>query len=191
VTQLSVPEDDTTPEVVADGLTIYFGSSRPGSIGADDVYVSERGSRGMPWGMPVRVAELATAERDVAPSAAPDRMTMLVGSNRAGTAGALDLWITTWLGTSWSAPSNLPDLNSASDDSGGCFDRVATTLVYWTARADGGEIWISHAPFTEGAPLTEVNSTSGDTDPWLSPDGRTLVFTSNRDGVDHLYIATR
>jgi len=62
----------------------------------------------------------------------------------------------------------------------------ATTDIYVASRAT----------ITEGfgmlSLLTNVSSDSfSESEPWISPDGLTLVFTTNRDGPDHLYAATR
>ena len=42
---------------------------------------------------------------------------------------------------------------------------------------------------THGMSVTDA--TTSEEDPWLSPDGRTLVFASNRGGAYELYIARR
>jgi hypothetical protein len=36
-----------------------------------------------------------------------------------------------------------------------------------------------------------ASSTSNEADPWISPDGRTMLFTCNRDGTQRIWQATR
>ncbi len=57
--------------------------------------------------------------------------------------------------------------------------------LYMTTRATTGDPWDTPAP------ITELNTAFSEEDPWMSPDGRTLVFSSNRGGSYDLYISTR
>jgi len=57
---------------------------------------------------------------------------------------------------------------------------LATTSMY-----DGVQ------PFGASTPVVQGNSPARDTDPWLSPDQRALVFSSNRAGTLDIYVATR
>ena len=57
VTELASTADDTTPEVSADGLTMYFSSDRS-SAGDRDIYITTRPDRGSSWATPQRVDEL-------------------------------------------------------------------------------------------------------------------------------------
>jgi len=44
------PADDAGPALSPDGLTLYFNSTRAGSV---DLYVTSRASRAEPFGVPV------------------------------------------------------------------------------------------------------------------------------------------
>src|SRR5262245_946591 len=57
VAELNTGNTETTPEVTYDGLTIYFASSRAGSLGGNDIWRSTRTSRTVPWSTPVHVNE--------------------------------------------------------------------------------------------------------------------------------------
>src|SRR5687767_15199214 len=43
--------NDLAAEMSKDGLSLYFGSNRPGGFGANDIYVSRRASVDDPWGV--------------------------------------------------------------------------------------------------------------------------------------------
>ena len=45
-------------------------------------------------------------------------------------------------------------------------------------------------PFSVTQPLGDLNTPSDERDPWLSLDGKLLFFTSDRDGVLNIYVAT-
>src|SRR3954467_9964908 len=46
---------DAGPAISRDGLTLYFGSDRPGGFGGLDLWVTERASLEAPWGAPVNL----------------------------------------------------------------------------------------------------------------------------------------
>ena len=63
--------NDQRATISRDGLSLYFGSNRPGSIGTtegSDLYVSQRPARDLPWGPPVKVEALSSAGDDNAPT---------------------------------------------------------------------------------------------------------------------------
>ncbi len=48
---------------------------------------------------------------------------------------------------------------------------------------------IDPEPFSVTQPLDDLNTAGDERDPWLSPDGHTLYFTSDRSGVLQIYTA--
>src|SRR6476619_1863388 len=56
------PFVDFTPEISQDGLTLYFGSDRPGSLSpAPDLWVSHRQSPNSPWETPLNLGEVVNS----------------------------------------------------------------------------------------------------------------------------------
>jgi Tol biopolymer transport system component len=43
--------------------------------------------------------------------------------------------------------------------------------------------------FSVTQPLGDLNTPGDERDPWLTPDGKTLYFTSDRDGTLNIYTA--
>jgi Tol biopolymer transport system component len=43
--------------------------------------------------------------------------------------------------------------------------------------------------FSVTQPLSDLNTPADERDPWLSPDGTTLYFTSDRGGILNIYTA--
>jgi hypothetical protein len=82
------------PVVSADGLWLYFASSRggAGAQGELDVWVSYRESVGEPFGTPVAVTELNTPSSDRPSWISSDGCRMYLTSTRAGGLGELDVW---------------------------------------------------------------------------------------------------
>lgn len=78
-----------------DAKEIFFFSNRAGGNGGNDIWTSTRQNANAPWSPPTNVASLNTASSDVTPNLSFDGLTMLLGSNRPGSMGGNDLWITT------------------------------------------------------------------------------------------------
>jgi hypothetical protein len=57
----------------------------------------------------------------------------------------------------------------------------ADLYVAWRQAVD--------APFSRTQNLDDLNTGGDERDPWLTPDGQTLYFTSDRDGVLTIYTA--
>ncbi len=60
--ELDSPDDDWSPTITADALTIYFASKRTGGQGNDDIWKATRTSATLPFSAPQNVAELNTPE---------------------------------------------------------------------------------------------------------------------------------
>ncbi len=60
--ELDSPDDDWSPTITADALTIYFASKRTGGLGNDDIWIAKRTSSSLPFTAPQNVAELNSPE---------------------------------------------------------------------------------------------------------------------------------
>jgi Tol biopolymer transport system component len=127
-------EDDETGV-----LTLYFTSNRPGGLGGDDIYASTLQPDGT-FGPAAAVVELNSASIDRQPAIRRDGLEMFLASDRAGSFGALDLWVSTRSSKSdpWSPPVNLgPLVNSTIVDAGPGLSFDGTTLYFQSARPGG------------------------------------------------------
>src|SRR6185436_14302649 len=52
---VNTPSADQSPALSPDGLSLYFASDRPGTLGGVDLWVSRRASHHSPWGTPVNL----------------------------------------------------------------------------------------------------------------------------------------
>jgi hypothetical protein len=76
VVELGSTGEDQNPTLSADGLDVYFSSTRPGGPGGYDVYTAHRDTLGAPFGTPVLVPELSTPLDDIGLHLSPDGATM-------------------------------------------------------------------------------------------------------------------
>jgi hypothetical protein len=83
--------EDSRPNVRHDGREMVFDSTRPGSLGGPDLYVSTRSSLFRPWGEPVNLGPtINTTASESRASLSWDGRTLVFGSNRPGSELATD-----------------------------------------------------------------------------------------------------
>jgi Tol biopolymer transport system component len=186
VTELNSPADDTGPTLTADGLTMWFESSRTGGLGDVDIYVATRPARGAPWSAPVLVTELSSISGDGAPHVSPSGLIIYQHSSRSGS-NATYRSTRASITSPWSMPVELVELGDAANPATTADD---CSIVFGSFRTGGQgsrDLWIAERPARDqpfGTPtvLAPLNGTEWDDDPWLSADGRHIVFASNRNG---------
>ena len=197
VTELNSTANDTTPEVSYDGLTIYFASARveAGTLGLNDIWMSTRASRAAAWGTPALIDELSSTAADGAATPINDSLLISLDSDRAGT---LDIYFS-GRGTAtsaWGAPSPAPDLNTMQSEGNPMLAADKLSIYFDSNRTMNGEVYVAMRASVTGSwglptRIDELASTGNDVDPWISPDGRTMYFTSDRDGTQRLWQTTR
>lgn len=192
---LNTAGDDVTPSISSDGLTLVFSSRRPGALGAapnKDLYVSTRPTRTGAWSVPIPIAASRTSD-DVSPSVSQDGLRLYFISQ----ASSDDVFVSSRATTTaaWGAAVPIAELNSTAEDSGPSINTTETFIVFASTRAPtagGSDLRTARRasvgdPWEPPQPLAELNTSGEETDPWLSPDERTIVFA--RD--NNLFIATR
>jgi hypothetical protein len=92
----SATAQDGHPNVRRDGLEIFFFSTRPGTLGAQDLYSSTRASVADEWSAPLNLGpSVNSPAADTRPSLSWDGTTLYFGSTRAGGEGDSDHYVTT------------------------------------------------------------------------------------------------
>ena len=199
VAELSGPQNDEDPEVSVDGLVMYLSSDRGGD--GLRLYASIRRTRDTPWQPPTRVDTLGTSALDAAPSLDRAQIYLVFASQR-GTASAAHLFAATRPDASaaWQSASEITALSSAWQDSDPALYSDGRALLFASRRlTQGGTTDLFQAtrsdvssPFASSlAPVTELNTSAAEEDPWVSQDGRHIVFVSDRSGRKRIYEARR
>ncbi len=214
VNEVNTTTFETSAAISADGLTLWFGSDRPGGVGSTDIWMSTRPNRLAAWLTPVNVIALNTAGEDIprppgqhglvmplsskqgasalyetflakrsgagAPFGAPVLIAKLVYADRSTVDGFLsDNGLTLFFSSS---PLASPaDAAPRVNDAGVVLDPSAYLYVAWRRSVD--------EEFQVAQPLDDLNTSGDERDPWLTPDGKTLYFTSDRDGTLSIYTA--
>ena len=196
------PKVDGVPCISADGLTLYFNSTRSGGYGSFDIYTTTRATRQDPWKPPVNLGPTINSSGfEGVPWISTDGLDLYFASSKAGGYGSWDIYVArrTTANGPWGDPVNLgPVVNSSyteghislspdgllllfSDDPsyaprpggyGGCD-------MWMTRRASRSEPW--QAPVNLGP---KVNGSAVEIRPRIALDGSTLYFcTQSQAGV--------
>jgi len=191
--------DDAKPSISADGLTLYFGSTRPGGHGGYDLWMSTRATITDDWSEPENLGATINSSADEAfPCISKDGLELYFSgfgaAGRPGGHGDADIWLTRRATTDdpWGEPVNLGEaINSPDYDSCPYLSSNGLVLFFHSLRPGGPgweNMWVSTRPTTSGVwgpaePLpTPINSTNNEGVAGISADGSTFYFASNRVG---------
>jgi Tol biopolymer transport system component len=186
---------EVNPCLSADGLALYFSSSRDRGESGPKVYVSTREDTTLPFGPAQALGDAVNSESlDGAPSITADGLELYFHSDRPGGGGSRDLWVSrrSPVDESFSEAENLgPNVNSSTRDHDPAITADGLSLYFSSGRGGDSQdqdIWVTRRssrdePFQPALKLeAPVNTKYLETAPTLSPDGWTLVFESDRPG---------
>jgi hypothetical protein len=199
------------PAISKDGLSLYFLSDRPGGYGSIDVWVSQRGRRGEPWGSPINLGEVINSVgTEAAPAFSRDEHWLFFASDRPGGLGANDIWASYRQNIhdpfGWQPAVNLgANINSAFNDAGPSYfanDGAGAPQLFFQSGRPGGlgglDIYISEllpdGTFGPASLVVELNSPGTGARPSIRFDGLEIFFFSDRPvsaGSLDLWAATR
>jgi WD40 repeat protein len=180
------------PALRGDELEIVWTSERTAT--GCDVYASQRASLDTLWGSPTAV--IATPACDATPALSFDGLTLWFASAPGGIDWQLFEATRPNAGAAWSQAAFLAELDSANDDLGitvtsdGLLvifysDRTGTFDLFAASRATTTDVWSTPAL------ITELATPAMERSPHISADGTQLWFTSDRDGNEDIFVATR
>jgi hypothetical protein len=189
---------EVCPSVTRTGLSLYFGSNRPGSLGNADIYVARRESVDAPWGPPQNLGPtINTPFIDNCPFVTPDGHSLIFLSNRPGSLG-LDLYVASRRDKrddfAWQAPVPLAALNSPFDEvppSAYEDEETEDFILYFASNRPGGpggfDIYTSRmgedGMLFPPILVPELSSPAQDLFPTVRKDGRELILSSDRPGT--------
>lgn len=189
---------DTSPAVDGDGLTFWFSSVRDEDTETLDIWRVQRASRADDWGTPELVSELNSEADDIPRPCGQGGLVMPLASRRAGEAYLTYFAHRDTVDAPFQVAELVPGL---AEDNMFAADAFLTndglTLLYARGIEDEeSDLYVAtrsttDAPFTSGRPIETLNTDADERDPWLSPDGQTLYFASDRDGNLAIYRASR
>jgi len=198
---VSTPDYDFFTTFTADQKTLYFCKATP-TFSHFTIVSCERKGEG--WSEP-RVVSFSGRYSDADPRLSADGKTMFFVSNRPDSGSQprndLDIWKVERRGEGWGEPSHLGRaINSASNEYSAS-PLADGSLIFGSLRPTGKryDLWISKpAGGVYGEPVSlgdSINTPAGEIDPYVTPDGRMIVFGSagRPDGLGDidLYVSFR
>lgn len=193
---VSTSKFDSSPAVSFDGLTLWVGSEREGGLGALDIWVSRRTNRDAAWSEPELVSELSTSEKDIPRPPGQGGLVMPFASQR-DSPGVYRTFLAKRerVDAAFSSVEPLSELwfdDRSTVDAFLTDDGLSLYVNLSTGDDDGGDLYVARRatldePFSAPEPITELNTSGDERDPWLSPDGTHFFFASDRDGALRIY----
>jgi WD40-like Beta Propeller Repeat len=197
------------PTISKNGLVLYFGSMRPDGFGASDLWVSQRASVHNPWGPPLNLGAIVnTPGVENIPALSRDEHWLFFNSDRAGTSGILDIWVSYRKHVNddfaWQPPVNLgAGVNSPALEAGASYletiQHRAAVLFFGRGQTLADfDIYMSElqpdGSLGSAVFIPELNSAQSDQRPSVRSDGLELFLSSDRAGtlgLSDLWLSTR
>jgi WD40 repeat protein len=187
------------PNLSRDGLSLYFGSDRPGGSGGFDIWVAHRDCEDCPWQAPENVGSIINSSaNETGPGLSPDGHLLFLTSTRPGGQGQSDLYLSHRLNPNddfgWDAPAGLgPDVNTAAAEAGAEYLQNAEDGVgnlYFNRALQGGTADLFYAAINrdgetrgQAVRIDELDDPiATDQGATLRSDGREIFFFSTRGG---------
>jgi hypothetical protein len=208
---INTAANEQGPTLSRDGLTLYFGSDRPGSLGFIDIWVAKRACLECPWGLPVNVGPVVnSAASESGPSLSLDGHQLFFTKTEPGTPGSQDIYVSRRADPNddagWESPVLLgPGVNTSAFEAGAEYVQSAedgAANFYFNRTPAGGTADLYTAALTRQGDtrgpamlVAELSDPIGtDQGPSIRSDGREIYFFSTRSGGlggNDLWISTR
>lgn len=188
------------PSITADGLLLVFESNMPGGSGELDLWIAQRSTLRDEFSAPVNLGtSINTDLPETDPCLSADGLTLMFAARRSEFySRRRDLWIATRTSRDVNFASAVPlegPVNTDANETGPALSADRLTLYFSrsspTKKTDpqqNVDLWVStrntpEEPF--GLPVLvgpDINTAAEESNPYLSPDGLELWFTSDRAG---------
>ena len=165
--------EDKSPEISADGMTLYFTSDRA-AAGSHEVYMSTKTLS--VWSTPTVVTQLSTASSDEDIAISPDGLTAVVNQDTSTNRMTIHTRASTLVpfgaGVVHAELQITTDIAAPSITNGGAkiyFHAGATRDLYVAYRQMNGT-------YTTPSPIVELNTAAREAAPFVSADDKYMIF---------------
>ncbi len=198
VSEVNTVGFESSAALSLDGLELWIGSDREGGAGGMDIYLSTRPDRSAGWSVPVLDSTLNSEADDIPRPPAMNGTIMPLGSRRDTSLYYTFLAERAAPGQPFSEPEVFADISApiaGISDAQLSEDGLLLVFAMKMSEENPGDLYAAERRnlsdrFVEAVEIIGVNTEADDRDPWLSPDRRTLYFSSDRSGDFEIYQAT-
>jgi hypothetical protein len=175
--------------ISADGLELYFHSTRPGGYGQGDLYVTRRATRTSPWEAATNLGPKVNSSQDeFFPAVSPDGLELYFNSSRPGGYGSYDFYVSKRATPNdpWGDPVNVgPAVNSPGMDAWASLSPDGLLMFFTSDRPGGlgpwGDGYVARrasrsAPWQPAVNLGPIVNATPWNEPKVSADGTTLYI---------------
>jgi Tol biopolymer transport system component len=194
--------EEWSPFLSYDGLTLYFARVRSDTFYYGRIFEA---TRQQPVGPFTSVKEISgplnsSAGHNLLPWVSPDNLRMYY-HNESGGRFSLQISERSTVDDPWPQGTSILELNALGDQiQAPKLTPDERTIFFNAYDIPGGkgayDLWMASRPdrdslFGQVTNLAELNTTTSEWAPCVTPDGLTLYFASNRNGSSQLFRATR
>ncbi len=196
VDAVSSDKDDASPAISLDGQTPWVGQDpEDDDVDDTDIWFATRLPDGG-WSALENATSLNSSAKDIPrqPAGSTALTIMPLGSQRNG-GDYQTFFAASEAGGEFGVPTPIPELELGARVVDGFLTEDLLTLFYSSGEGeDEGNLFVVSrpslvAPFGTPVALEGINTDHDERDPWLSPDGTRLFFTSNRGDSHDIYEA--
>jgi hypothetical protein len=191
---------DANAGLSPDAHTIYFVSTRPGGLGGNDIWMSQRQCLSCDWEAPVNLgAPINSDAGEGAPTLSDDGRMLFFFSARPGGLGLADIYVSHRVSTGadgdvWGPLVNLgPDVNTPGAENGSYYVKVSgepNASLYFNRLGQNGildiyKVFLSNdgVPLGPAVLVPELSDPAGaDQKVAVSTDGHELFMSAIRSG---------
>jgi streptogramin lyase len=187
VPNVNSPSDDYGAEL-ADDLTLYFGSNRPGGAGDADLYVITRSSPQSPFMGAQQLGGVNTAGTDLWPRLTHDELTLYYAQYTAPGVGDIFRTTRSSVTAAFTPGAALAQVNLPESDEGDPFLWHDGEALYFVSNRAGSlgsyDIYVSmrgsDGSYGAPQPVSGVNSSGFESSPVVTQDGLRIYWSSDR-----------
>jgi hypothetical protein len=192
---INTASSDGSARLSFDEKTLYLTRWNPTS----KILEADRPSTDAKWVEAPILAALTSKSIDGAATVTADELTMFLHSDRPGTAGSLDIWLSkrTAVTAEWGVPTRVAAVNGTARDSDPYVRPDGKMLVFTSTRGTRGDanLYAAYVDETQTASapraLTELNTSADEDNPVLAADGLAIYFARRGPGSQDIFVARR
>ena len=184
-----------------DGLTLYFPRSNTDAFYYTRIYQATRQQASGPFSNVQELSNLNYSGGHVSsPWVTSDNLRMYYFRTEPGSVWRLKMTQRASASDPWMPGNNITELNALGNVNLPTLSQDELTIVFAGTNVSGGmgssDLYMAtrsdkYSSFSSPFNLTQLNSAGADQGAWLSPNGLTLFYMSDRTGTHQLYKSTR